>query len=360
MIHVLVVLEKSIKSVMGSEVREIETVIVGGGQAGLSVGRFLAEYKRPFVILEKNSKIGESWENKYDSLVLDSFAKYSSLEGFPFTGDPMRHAGKDEVVTYLQSFAKNYDIHPQFSTEVLKIEKDRDGFLVHTEKGVYRSKNVVLATGPFQHTHVPFSGKEIPQNIFQIHSKDYRNPAQLKPGRTLVIGGGNSGVEIVEELSSAGREVLFSYKGKLRSVRSTPLSQWLAYRHVPKDTLLGKIIIWYTKGKSVGMDVKPLLKNKNVTSVGEFREAREGKIICGESEITDISNIIWATGYKSDFSAVSIPGFDPDTQKRGVTNVPGLYVLNIRWQYSKSSSHLAGVSRDAKYIAKDIMEKSTK
>ena len=331
---------------------EVETIIVGGGQAGLSVGRYLKELGRPFVILEKNENIGQPWIDRYDSLVLDSFAKYSQLEGFPFWGslwgDPLRHAGKNEVIIYLQSFAKHYNIVLQFSTEVCKIEKEKDRFVVYTNKGIYNAHFVVLATGPFQKPFIPKVAEDVPQNIYQIHSNDYRNPKQLKDGSALVVGSGNSGVEIAEELLEAGKEVLFSYKGKLKSVRSSPLSQWLAYRlglaHVPKNSLLGKLIIWYTKGKPVGVNVSSLLKNPNLTSVGAFNV-----------EITKkVSNIIWATGYESDFSLISIPGFDSQKQKRGVTNIPGLYLLNIRWQHSKSSSHLAGVSRDAKYIASHI------
>lgn len=330
---------------------EVESIIIGSGQAGLSVGRYLKESGRPFVILEKEERIGESWRNRYDSLVLDSFAKYTRLEDFPFPGDPMHHPRKDEVIEYLKSFAKNCDINPEFSTEVFKVRKEGKGFLIETNRGIYKSKFVVVATGAFHLSYIPEAAKNIPANIFQIHSRDYKNPSSLPPGPVLVVGGGNSGAEIAEELAASGREVLFSFRGKLKSVRSTRLSQWLAYRlglaHVPRHTWLGKLTIWYTKGKSVGVDVKALLKNPNLISVGEF----QGQIS------KDISVIIWATGYESDFSIVAIPDFDPSTQKRGVTNVPGLYVLNIRWQYSKSSSHLAGVSRDAKYIARDIISK---
>src|SRR3989338_7816971 len=115
---------------MENFIEEVETIIVGGGQVGLSVGRYLKEQGRQFIILEKNESIGLSWKNRYDSMQLDSFAKYSQLEGFPFPGDPMRHAKKDEVVVYLQSFAKNYNINPQFSTEVSSIEKEKDEFIV--------------------------------------------------------------------------------------------------------------------------------------------------------------------------------------------------------------------------------------
>ena len=341
---------------MENFIEEVETIIVGGGQVGLSVGRYLKEQGRQFIILEKNESIGLSWKNRYDSMQLDSFAKYSQLEGFPFPGDPMRHAKKDEVVVYLQSFAKNYNINPQFSTEVSSIEKEKDEFIVKTNRGVYRARFIVLATGPFQKAYIPKSAGNISKDIYQIHSNDYKNPAQLKEGPTLVVGAGNSGTEIVEELLESGRVVFFSYKRKLKRIKSNFFSQWLAYRlglaHVPRGSLLGKIIIWYTKGKPVGVDVNKLLKNPHLTSVPEFK----GEVPKNAKE--NIRNIIWATGYESDFSIISIPDFNPDSQKRGITNISNLFILNIRWQYSKSSSHLAGVSRDAKYIANYIIDKA--
>src|SRR3989338_7990238 len=338
--------------------KETETIIIGGGRAGLSVARYLKEFNRSFVILEKNKEIGESWKNRYDSLVLDSFAKYSHLESFPFPGDQMRQPQKDDVVFYLKNFAKHFDLKPEFGTKVIKIEKQEETFIIHTNKGIYKSKFLVLATGPFQTPFVPEFAKDIPKEIFQLHSDNYRNPHQLKDGPTVVIGGGNSGAEIAEEIANSGREVLFSYKRKFRSVKSSHFSQWLAYSvglaHVPQNTLLGKLILWYTKGKAVGIDVKKLLNHPKIKSVGEFIKAENDKIHFSKVIVKNISNIIWATGYRSDFSIISIPDFDPSLQKRGVTNIPGLFVLNIRWQHSKSSSHLAGISRDAKYIAQKI------
>src|SRR3989344_1599563 len=343
-----------------NSILEIETIIVGGGQAGLSVGRYLKEYSRPFVILEKNGGIGQSWESRYDSMVLDSFAKYGRLADFPFPGDQMRQPTKDETAAYLKSFAKHYDIRPQFSTEVLSIEKKENKFVLKTNKGIYQAKFVVLATGVFQKPFLPGLAKNIPAGIFQIHSQNYKNPASLPPGNTLVVGGVNSGAEIAEELAKAGRKVLFSYKGKFGSVTSSHFSQWVAYglgvAHLPKKSLLGKLAIWYTKSKAVGVDLKEFFRNPNLIPVGECLEVKGQEIICVKQNIKDISVIVWATGYRSDFSIVSIPEFDSKKERRGITNIPGLYILNIRWQYSKSSSHLAGVSRDAKYIVKDIID----
>ncbi len=337
---------------------QTDTVIIGAGQAGLSIAKYLQEFGRSFVILEKNDHIGASWEDRYDSLTLDSFAKYSHLEGFPFPGDQKRQPSKDEVADYLRAFAHTFGLAPIFCTTVRRITKNEFGFGVETTNGTYYAKHVVLATGPFDAPYIPAAASTISTSIKQVHSKEYRNPAALPAGATLVVGGGNSGGEIVQELSDAGREVYFSYTGTLKSVTSSPLSQWMAYvlglAHVPKRSLLGKLIIRYTKGKSVGMNIKGLLASGNVVSVGRFMRATEDSIVCEQRKITGLGCIVWATGYVSDFSVLEIPELDLANERRGVTNIPGLYVMNIRWQWSKSSSHLAGVSRDAKYIARHI------
>jgi putative flavoprotein involved in K+ transport len=341
---------------------EFETIIVGAGQTGLSLGRYLKDKNRSFAIFEKSDHIGSAWKSRYDSLVLDSFAKYGSLEDFPFPGDPLRRPERDEVVTYLENFAKHFSISPQFSTEVTRIEKEGEGFIVSTNKGDYRSRFVVLATGAFEKPHIPERAKNISRGILEMHSSEYRNPESLGNGDTLVVGGGNSGAEIVEEILATGRKVFFSTSRKFKSIKSSRLSQWLAYElglaHVPKRSVLGKIVIWYTEGKAVGVDTKSLLKNPGLTLVGRFIDAAGDKIICEKKNLENIKNVVWATGYQSDFSIFAIPGFDPGGERRGVTNIPGLFILNLRWQYSKSSSHLAGVSRDAKYIANYIIDKS--
>ncbi|MES2930235.1 MAG: NAD(P)/FAD-dependent oxidoreductase [Patescibacteria group bacterium] len=335
------------------------TIIIGAGQAGLSVARYLKEKGGTYIILDQEKQIGASWINRYDSLIIDSFAKYSHLEGFPFPGDQKRQPHKNEVAEYLKSFADTFGITPVFDTLVLSIQKEGDLFITITNNGIYESSAVVLATGPFNTPSIPFYASNLPKDIHQLHAKQYKNERELLPGTVLVVGGGNSGSEIAKELIETGRQIFFSYKGKLKSVPSSQLSQWMAYRlglaHIPQKSLLGKLVRWYTKGKAVGMDVGMLLNNENVISVGRITGITpEGKILSEKGNVGEVSVVIWATGYKSDFSIIDIPDFDPDLHTRGVTNIKGLYVLNIRWQYSKSSSHLAGISRDAKYIANKI------
>ncbi len=341
-----------------------DTIIIGGGQAGLSTARYFKEMGySDFIILDQNTRPGDSWRERYDSLELDSYARYSHLENFHFDGPQCTRPNKDDIADYLARFAKHFSIDPVFNTKVVHITKEADIFTITTiDQKTYTANNIVIATGPFHSPHIPFVSKNISDSIHQIHSSEYKNPKQLKPGTVLIIGGGNSGAEFAEEVADSGRQVYFSFRRKLRSVGSTELHQWLAYvigiAHLPKRSLVGSLALWYTRGKAVGLNLKNILTHPRITPVGEFLEVKDNSIICKQKEIpfADISTIVWATGFRDDFSLVHIPGFDKDSVTRGVSNIPGLYFLNLRWHHSKSSSHLAGVSRDAKYIAKKIAE----
>ncbi len=342
----------------------IETLIIGAGQAGLSMARYLKEYNHPFIILEKESEVGTSWIRRYDSLILDSFARYSHLEGFKFPGDQKRQPTKNEVAQYLKSFSAHFGLTPVFGTEVFSIKKEGSVFTVTTNNGIYHASNVVIATGPFHTPYIPPYARNISKDIYQIHTTEYRNESSLPKGNVLIVGGGNSGSEIAKELATKNRTISFAYKGSLKSIPSSQFSQWVAYTlgvaHIPQHSLLGKLVRWYTKGKSVGMDTGMLLRHPKVSSPGEIITVTpEGEILSKKGSVKNISVVIWATGYTDDFSLIDIKGFDPSSYKRGITNIDGLYVLHIRWQYSKSSSHLAGISRDAKYIALQIQRKNT-
>ncbi len=342
--------------------RSFSTILIGAGQAGLSVARYLKEMgKEDFLILDEGPEIGSSWKNRYDSLELDSFAKYSHLEDFHFSGDKRKRPTKDEVADYLALFAQQFGLQPIFNTKVTSISKRNGEFIIGSEKGIlYYAKSVVVATGPFHREFIPALAANIGDSVLEIHSSEYKNPEELPTGSVLVVGGGNSGAEIAEEVALSGRHVYFSYKGKLKSVGSTHLHQWLAYRlglaHLPKKSVLGSLAVWYTKGKAVGLDIKKLLGNHRIKTVGELVGIKDGTIFCKNLAIPlrDIETIIWATGFVDDFSLIEVDEFDPKKVKRGVSNISGLYLINLRWHHSKSSSHLAGVSRDAKYIAQKI------
>jgi putative flavoprotein involved in K+ transport len=174
-------------------VERFETVIIGGGQAGLSVGYQLAKRGRQFVILEANGRIGDSWRKRWDSLRLFTPARYNGLERFPFPADGWSFPTKDEMADYLEAYAARFELPVRTGVRVEKLYRDDDRFVVETQADIFQAENVVVAMADFQRPRVPEFAKELNPDIVQLHSYEYRNPSQLHDGGVLIVGTGNSG-----------------------------------------------------------------------------------------------------------------------------------------------------------------------
>ncbi|HLU08049.1 MAG TPA: NAD(P)/FAD-dependent oxidoreductase, partial [Oceanobacillus sp.] len=206
-----------------------ETIIVGAGQAGLAISYYLSQRKRDHVLLERRS-IGEAWRSeKWDSFTLVSPNWTLQLPGFAYAGDdPDGFLSRDAVVHYLEDYARLFNPPVRTGIEVTCLE---DGFRVHTNQGMFEAANVVIATGPFQKPNIPAFSTKIASHIHQLHSRQYRNPQALPEGAVLVVGSGQSGCQIAEELYQQGRKVYLSTGSAIRLPRR--------YR--------GKDIFWWAK-----------------------------------------------------------------------------------------------------------------
>jgi putative flavoprotein involved in K+ transport len=293
---------------------EKDIVIIGGGQAGLSMGYFLQKHKCDFVILDANERSGDSWRNRYDSLLLFTPRKYSNLPGLAFPGRPDELPTKDEVAEYLERYAQHYSLPLIFNTRVSLLKKIQNGFYIRSDQGdEYTAKQVVLATGPFQKAFIPAFSKDLNKDIYQVHSSAYRNPTELRPGSVLVIGGGNSGAQIAVELSMR-HEVTISVGHKMSF---KPLN------------LFGKSIFWYfdkcgllrtdvhsIKGSWLkkqpeqiyGLELKSLLKSKTVKMKPRAISAEGDTIRFADGSSIQANNVIWATGFRHDYSWVDVKG----------------------------------------------------
>jgi putative flavoprotein involved in K+ transport len=179
-----------------------DVIIVGAGQAGISIGYFLKNKGLSFVLLESNHRIGESWRKRYESLVLFTPRQYSSLPGMQMEGSLDEFPSKDDMADYLEKYVDHFNLPIKLNTSVLKINKNLDEFEVTTNQGVIHSKQIVIASGAFQKPFVPsFMSSHAEKSVFQIHSSSYRSPNQLRSGSVLVVGGGNSGAQIAVELA---------------------------------------------------------------------------------------------------------------------------------------------------------------
>jgi putative flavoprotein involved in K+ transport len=290
------------------KMREFEVVIIGAGQVGLSLGFYLQQTNIDFILLESHHRVGESWRNRYDSLVLFTPSRYSNLPGLVFPGDPDTFPTKDETADYLQTYASHFDLPIHYNTTVEVLEKQKDRFMLTTNHEVYIAKKVVIATGPFQKPFIPHLSEKLTSSIYQVNSAAYRNPAQLKDGNVLVVGGGNSGAQIAVELGNQTQ----TYISASGPIQFMPLQ------------LFGLSIFWYfdklgflqselttRKGawlkkqreKVYGMELKTLLRQGKVILKPKAISTRTGNEICFQDDTClEVQNIVWATGFSPDFS----------------------------------------------------------
>lgn len=340
-----------------------DVVVIGGGQAGLSMGYYLKQTKLSFLILEKGCSVGESWKNKYDSLTLFTPRSYSSLPGLSLGGDKKKYPSKDEISDYLSFYANTFSLPIQLNTSVLNLDK-KGHFILNTTQGVFLSRNVIVATGPFQNPFIPEFSQLLSENILQLHSSKYKNPNQLKRGDTLVVGGGNSGAQIAAEISME-RKVYLSVGQQLKflpqDIANRSIFWWFDKLGVLKANVHSKVgqFIKNTPDPIFGFELKSQLNEGRVILKPRATSANKNDIFFDDNSSLKVSNVIWSTGFKSDYSWIQIPTVLDQKgipiHQRGITSMNGLFFLGLPWQYRRGSALLQGVGTDAKYIVEKLL-----
>lgn len=340
-----------------------DVLVIGGGQAGLAMGYYLKQKKLNFLIFDKGNRIGESWKNRYDSLTLFTPRSYSSLHGLPLKGDEKRYPTKDEIGEYLSAYADTFSLPVELGTYITRLEKADDYFIVTTNKGEFLSKNVIVATGPFQKPNVPEIARHLSSDVLQLHSSEYKNPNQIADGTTLVVGSGNSGAQIAAEISRE-RDVHLSVGHKMKflpqDIGNKSIFWWfdkLGVYRANKDSKVGQFIKNWPD-PIFGFELKEQIKNKKVNLRPRTISAEGTRVQFEDGSIFEARNVIWSTGFKSDYSWIHIPSVllsnGLPIHQRGITPIKGLFFLGLPWIYCRGSALLQGVDGDAKFISEQL------
>jgi putative flavoprotein involved in K+ transport len=348
----------------------INTVVIGGGQTGLSVGYHLKKRGVQFVILDASSRVGDVWRNRWDSLRLFTPAKFSGLDGMRFPAPPNSFPPKDAVADYLESYARHFQLPVQSGVRVERLSRLGDRFLVVAGDQRFEADNVVVAMAGWQRPRVPAFASELNPRIVQVHTFDYRNPSQLRPGGVLVVGAGNSGAEIAldvvrgQETWLAGPDtghVPFRIEGLIaRTLLVRLVLRVVFHRILTVKTPIGRKV----RAKMLHHG-EPLVRTKpqDLVAAGVKRVPRvvrieDGLPVLEDGRTLDVSNVIWCTGFLSGFSWIDLPVFDADGDAKHdsgvVASEPGLYFVGLKFLHAASSSALHGVGRDAARIADRI------
>jgi putative flavoprotein involved in K+ transport len=342
----------------GSHDGPLDVAVIGGSQAGLAVAWHLAQHHLRFIVLEGGPEIGHTWRSRWDSLTLFTPAQHNSLPGMPFPGPPDTYPGKDPVAGYLKAYTAAFGLPVKVNARVTHLSKTAEGFEIQTKDEVFRARQVVAATGPFQVPFVPSAAQRLDGSVTQLHSAEYRNPQALPPGPVLVVGGGNSGFQIAEELV-ATRQVDLSIGAKApllpQRLAGKDLFWWLTrlgLMRVSVESRLGRRLS--SRPDFIIGSSRRRLKTAGVRFRPGVAGADARTVRFTDGTTLEAGVIIWATGYRPDYSWIDIPGVVRDgkvAHRRGVTEVPGLCFLGLTWQYTRGSALLGFVHDDAAYLA---------
>lgn len=351
------------------EMERVNTVVIGGGQAGLSVGYHLASRGVEFVILDANPRIGDAWRTRWDSLRLFTPAKFSGLDGMAFPSDPDHFPTKDEMADYLEAYSSSFDLPVRLGVEVDRLCRRDDRYVVASGDSVIEADNVVVAMANYQVPRIPSLATDLDDSIRQIHSRDYRNPSQLAPGDALVVGAGNSGVEIAVDIAD-GREVWLSgeYPGHIpfdidgvlgRKVLGRLVLRVVFHRVLSERTPMGRR---FRKKKMGHGRALVRTRPKDVAAAGIQHVSRMAGVVDGLPRLTDgrtlqVANVVWCTGYEPGFSWIDLDVLEgglPRHRRGIVEESAGLYFVGLEFLYAASSEMIHGVGRDAARVAEAV------
>jgi putative flavoprotein involved in K+ transport len=351
----------------GMESEHVETLVIGAGQAGLSVGYHLARRGRRFLILDANQRIGDAWRQRWDSLRLFTPARWDSLDGMRFPAPPHSFPTKDQMADYLEAYASHFKLPVRNGVRVEGLRREGKKYVATTRDRTFVADHVVVAMSSYQSPRLPAFASQLKPDIVQIHSRDYKSPAQLRDGEVLIVGAGNSGAEIAMDLvsrhriSMSGRdtgEIPF----KVNSLAARLFLLRVVFRLVFHRILTIKTPIGRKARRAEITKGGPLIRTraKDLAAAGVERVARvvgvkDGLPLLEDGRVMNVTNVVWCSGFTPGFSWIDLPILDANGVPRHdggvVTTEPGLYFVGLLFLYAFSSTMIHGIGRDADRIA---------
>jgi putative flavoprotein involved in K+ transport len=328
----------------------------------MAMGHFLKQQGRHFRIVETGS-IASAWRERWESLTLFTPRRYSGLPGLPFPGVPDGYPTRDEVIAYLETYAQKFELPVEEHASVRSLTAENGRFVLEVDGRTITADEVVVATGPFQTPYVPEVARRLSPEVSQTHATGYRKPSDIPEGTVLVVGGGNTGFQIAKELSSTHPVVLAV------GSRQTPLPQrllgrdlfwWLTKSRLFNTTVesrLGRRLS--TRETLIGSSPRELKRRYGVELRPRVVDASGRTVRFEDGSELEVDAVLWATGYRPDYSWIDLPILDERGRlrhSRGVTDVPGVYFLGLTWQHTRGSALIGWVKDDAEFIAAKIAE----
>ncbi|TCO36014.1 putative flavoprotein involved in K+ transport [Kribbella steppae] len=340
----------------------LDVLVIGGGQAGLVMGYHLAERGHRFLIVDAGADIGHAWRSRWDSLQLFTPAQFDNLPGMPFPATRDTYPGKDDVADFLQAYAARFQLPVQLNTTVDSLTRSDDRFVVTTGRGDVQARQVVVATGPFHTPFVPPIANRLDADMPQIHSVEYRRPQAIPAGKVLVVGAANSGCQIALELS-ATHTVELATGQRIPTIPQRPLGRdvwwWASGIRLDRVTVgsrLGKRLSG--RDQVIGDGPRQLAKRHGVRIRARATMATGRTVTFADGTASEYDAVVWATGFTANYSWIAVPGVHDEQgrilHQRGVTPSPGLYMLGLTWQHTRTSALLGWIGSDASYLANQI------
>jgi putative flavoprotein involved in K+ transport len=357
----------------GRDVEQVGTLVIGGGQAGLSVGYHLARRGLPFLIVDGNDRIGDVWRRRWDSLRLFTPARFDGLPGLPFPAPPDTFPTKDEMADYLEAYAAHFALPVRTEMRIDRLTREGNRFVAEVGSSRIEADHVIVAVGTYQRPKVPAFASDLAPDVVQLHSIDYRNPAQLQPGDVLLVGAGNSGSELAMELSRdhhvlmAGRDtgaIPFRIDGWVGRTVGVRLVLRVLFRHVlTVRTPIGRRVrpkVLTTGGPLIRVKPRDLVA-AGVERIPRVTGMREGRPVLEDGRVLDVANVVWCTGFHPGFDWIDLPihgEHEPVHEAGIVPSQPGLYLVGLHFLSAMSSEMIHGVGDDAERIVAHLADRA--